>query len=464
MDLLRKAFGLREDQEQLMIAPLLILIFLIILFALRGFVQNRDAGALTYSAVGDILPAASAPVIKDGTTNTVQFAGSYLPNQRVDLLIDGTLVEQVETDRLGRWTYEMTLPDGRHNLRLTARRDGLTVESPAYPFAIRSGGVIESDRSAVNYLPRLGESETLNGIPIQDPSFEPDLDGMAITAGRVTLTGTSTPGSQVIVSTDGRTLGRVAVGDDGQWTLSSTFDEPGNYTIDVRSVERPDRPIDTITITIGQVLQTPTIELVADRPDPNTVNLIGTGEPNVDLSIFNNGEFIGLVTTDMDGNWAFDYPLPPNETTFEFVAVANAEGALEPAISTPTRLRRPAEPARITLDPLTEESADFTVGENLATGNINLSGTGQPVGTPVFIFLNNTQLGTTTIDSNGLWNFTTEVNLPPGTHAVVALLGNESGEMLTSSEVATLIVPEGEPDEGSLRGIFVVIQSEENLR
>lgn len=455
MDLLRKVFGLREDQERLIIMPLLFLIFLIILFSLRGCVPGRDAGELTLSGVGDVLPAASAPVIKDSDTNNVQLAGSYLPNDRVDLYIDGEFVERVETDRLGLWTYETTLPNGSHNLRIVAQRDGGTVESTTYPFVVRAGGSIDSDRSAVNYLPRIGESETLNGVPIEDPRIDSSIDGMAVTSGRVALSGRGTPGSQVIVTANGRTLGRILVGDDGRWALNSNFNEPGDYEIAVRSVESPNRPIGTANITIGKALQTPTIELNRDRStDRNVVRLIGTGAPNSELGIMINGQLAYFASTDADGNWALDVNVEPDATELEFVAMANDEGALEAVFSTPTRLKRAAlspEPtaeaagvAMITFDPLTTESADFDITDGLASGDLNLSGAGDPVGAQVVVLLNDTQLGDTTIDTSGQWNFGTEVNLSPGTYQLSAELRDTDGTVLAVSDTTTLIIPEGE--------------------
>lgn len=453
MDLLRKAFGLREDQERLIIAPLLILIFLVIIFALRGCLPSRDASALTYGNVGNVLPAASAPIIKNRAENNVQFAGSYLPNDHVELFIDGQFVERVETDRLGRWTYETTMSDGRHDLRVTAQRDGGTIESSTYPFNVQRVGSVESDRSAVNYLPRIGESDTLNGLPIQDPLFGAGLDGVLVAAGSIALSGTSTPGSEVIVTTGDRTLGRVRVDDSGRWELNSNFTEPGSYPIEVRSVESPDRPIDTITLNIGRTLQRPTIELNPERSaDRGIIRLQGTGEPNVDLGIFTNEQLSGVATTDADGNWFLDVAVAPEETSFEFVAVANDADALEPAISTPTRLQRGAAiveteaeatgAAAITLDPLTLESADLDITNGLASGNIDLSGTGEPIGAQVVLFLNDTQLGDTTIDTSGQWNFTTELNLSPGTYQVSAELRDDDGSVLSTSETTTLIIPE----------------------
>lgn len=445
MDLLRKAFGLREDQERLIIVPLLILLFLITLFALRGCLPNRDAGELTYRPVGTVLPAASAPVIKDVEVDNVQFAGSYLPNDQVSLYVNDSFLATVETDRIGRWEYTTTLPRGRrYNLRVTAQdADGGALESSTYPFIVRSIGSLDSDRSAVNYLPRIGESETLNGVPIEDPLFLAGLNGSAYSVGRVALAGTSTPGSQVIVTTSDRTLGRVRVDQSGSWELDGTFNEPGNYELQVRSVEAPNRPIDTINIQIARVLQAPTIEMLPNRPDPNVVNLLGTGEPNSDIELYSNGIFIGLVTTDADGNWAFDYTLPTGETNFEFVAISNAADVLEPAISTPTRLQRAVLPARVTLDPV---SADFDAGVDLSTGNVLFSGTGRPVGTQVIVLVNDEPVGETTVDADGNWEIAAEISRAPGDYAVAALLGSNEDGLLATSETSVLTVPAGEPE------------------
>jgi hypothetical protein len=449
MDLLRKVFGLREDQERLIIMPLLFLIFLIILFSLRGCLPSRDAGALTFGSIGNVLPAASAPIINDSLTNNVQFAGSYLPNERVNLIVDGTFVAQVETDRLGRWTYETTLPDGQHNLRVTAERDGGTVESTTYPFIVRAVGSVDSDRSAVNYLPRIGESDTLNGVPIQNPLFGAGLDGGTFPAGRIALAGTSTPNSQVIVTTGDRTLARVRVGEDGRWALNSTFDEPGDYEIQVRSVESPDRPIDTINLTIGRTLQRPTIELNPDRSsDRNIVRLMGTGAPNTDLGILTNGQLSGVVTTDAAGNWTLDVELPADETDFEFVAVAAAEDALEPAISTPTRLRRAvlpppaAEAVAVAFDPLLIDADSLAFNNGFASGAVDLTGTGEPVGARVLLLLDGVPLGSTTIDANGRWVLGQELNLAPGTYQLSAEIRDENDAVLATSNLTTIDIPE----------------------
>ena len=167
-----------------------------------------------------------------------------------------------------------------------------------------SAGVVEPAEPAT-------EEAMLPELPV--PTF--DLPTGDLTTGAFTLTGTGEPGSEVDVLANGESLGTTTVGEDGTWSLDTSFDEPGDYDITVNGLDDDGNTYassEASRLSFGLPefdFALPTFDLPTGDLRAGEFTLTGTGEPGSEVEVMADGESLGTTTVDEDGTWSLDTTL-----------------------------------------------------------------------------------------------------------------------------------------------------------
>ncbi len=215
--------------------------------------------------------------------------------------------------------------------------------------------------------------------------------------GHVAFAGSGEPDATLALLANGKTIGEVVVGDDGQWLLETEKLAPGDYVFQVRNHALPDEAPATRQLTIPKfsgdyALPTWAAPLLGED---GAVILSGTGEPGATVVIFANGKKIGEDVVDADGKWELAAGQLP-AGTYQFSAkTVDAKGA---------EVNEAAADSPFVVAPPTPSYALPTwaaplLGED---GAVILSGTGEP-GATVVIFANGKKIGEAVVDADGKW-------------------------------------------------------------
>ncbi|MDU8927485.1 Ig-like domain-containing protein [Alisedimentitalea sp. MJ-SS2] len=374
----------------------------------------------------------SATEHADGVT----FSGTTQPGSTVTVEVNGVAHTTI-ADGNGNWSVDFApgeLPVGELDL-------------PVNVTSTDAAGNVTTTSGTVRI-------DTVNSVTVDDGSIEGDG---TINAGErsdgVTLTGTTQPGSTVMVEVNG--VSRPA-----------TVDSNGNWSVDFAPGELPvgelDLPIhvtstdaagNTATTTgsvhidtVNQVgFNDATIEgegvvNAAERGDG--VTLEGTTQPGATVTVEMNG-VTRTVTADANGNWSADFAaseLPEGEVTLP-VTVTSTDAAGNVATTT----------GDVEIDTIVRDfdttgtpgGIDGVVNAAEAAGGVTLTGTVEP-GSTVMVDLGGVTRPAA-VDANGNWTVSfAPGDIPAGNHnlQVTATATDPAGNVSTVSgsvEVDTVV-------------------------
>lgn len=161
----------------------------------------------------------------------------------------------------------------------------------------------------------------------------------------------------------------------------------------------------TPTAGIGVTITGPQDQEIFEHEELITVT--GTGEPNTEITISVDGSPVGTANTDEDGNWSFplEDPLAPGDHSITADAENGSTGKVNITVKDPA-----------------DEATDIVINgpKDGATvpSNTVVYGKAEPF-TPVKIFVDGTEVGTTNADGKGAWTFDLN-DLTPGEHTITA--------------------------------------------
>ncbi|EIM17077.1 Ig-like domain-containing protein [Pseudomonas chlororaphis] len=197
---------------------------------------------------------------------------------------------------------------------------------------------------------------------------------------------------------------------------------------------------------IGQILDNVGDQQGAIQPgqstDDNTPTITGTGEPGSTIEIIDNGNVIGEVVVDGNGNWEFTpAPLPDGGHVITVRPEGgNESGGVEIIIDTQA-------PGQVSIDGVTDDFGPKTgavahqgqTDDNTPT----LNGRAEP-GSLVSIYDRGQLLGTTQADANGQWVFTPAA-LADGEHHFTATATDAAGNIGLPSELYAVTIKTNGP-------------------
>ena len=177
-----------------------------------------------------------------------------------------------------------------------------------------------------------------------------------------------------------------------------------------------------------------------------TVDVVieGTATPGQEVIIRLDGDVIGSVVADVDGNWSFalDEPLPAGEYTIE------VEAARDPELRTAD--------VTFVVDPLPPfvRIDEPAAGQGVRPPLPAVSGQADP-GTTYVVTLNGEEIGTGVVAEDGTWVVALPEDLEPGEYMVEIVVTDEFTGLSGSAEVTFDVLPPvfiaiDEPTEGAL--------------
>jgi predicted nucleic acid-binding Zn-ribbon protein len=361
-------------------------------------------------------------VINDATPT---YTGTGIAGATIDLTVDGTTIEDAATvDEDGNWEFTPTteLADGPHTVSATQTLDGAT-----------------SVASAVNDF--VVDTDAPDAPVITDPD-----EGSTITDNTPTVTGTGEPGATVTVAVDGEEIDDVTVDGDGNWELPLTDPlDDGEHTVSATQTDEAgnESAADDVTFVVDTEALPPVITAPADGSSTNdtTPTVVGTGEPGASVAVEIDGEPVGTVTVDGDGNWELPLtdPLDEGDHTVSAVQTDEAGNVSDPAENDFTvDTTAPAAPV------ITSPEDGDTIDDRTPT----IEGTGEP-GTTIVVIVDGEPVGEATVDEDGNWSLTLPDPLSDGDHTIEAVAVDEAGNESGSDSIEITVDVADSTDGGS---------------
>ena len=320
-----------------------------------------------------------------------------------------TAMAMVEPDGTWSATPDQDLPDGIYTIEATATRpDGSSASD-------RVTVIVDAQEPAIVITsPADGMITNIT---------QPVLQGTTEPRARVTVTVTDEAGAVVF-------MGEVRADPDGSWSIpvSAPLAE-GTYTVDAQAVDRVGNTssAQSVDFTVdstspGVTLDTP---VAGTRTDDTTPTLSGTTVPGGTVEIFVDGEKVGEVVADEDGDWTYDVEaeLEPGKHYFEATATDDA-GNESSSGKVPVSID--GGPA-----PTITSPAD---GAQVTGPDVTVTGTGTP-GDEVTVRLNGSR-ETVTVGEDGTFEVTLS-SVPPGANKTLSVTSSDGAR----SEIQVTVLP-----------------------
>lgn len=204
--------------------------------------------------------------------------GSGTPGSTVEVVIDGQAVGTTEVNEDGTWSLVTNL----------ARGD--------YEVSVRT---LDADGNVV------AEAEVIELVvaaPVAAPTLDLPTTEAGIAAGDVELSGTSTPGSRVVIEINGEEAETVEVDEDGNWSYTADLAEAGDYQVVARAVDDSGEPIaETEPVTITTIASMDLLAVAADEGEfGSLLAAIAAASPTAMITetLQSEGPFTLLAPTD----------------------------------------------------------------------------------------------------------------------------------------------------------------------
>ena len=390
-----------------------------------------------------------APVLGNvanaGVTNDRQpsFSGTSLnAGDTVTVFDNGVLLGSVTVSANGSWNFtpSTNMAEGSHSISYTVTDTAGNQSnlSPISQFTIDSQAP-----SAV--------------VKITAISDDTDIGGDFITSDTsLTVAGTVTglaSGERVQISLDNGLTWSDVSQNSTSWTYTDTRTlQSGNVQYQVRVVDSAGNSTATVskTVSIDTTLSNSAIAITSISDDTgtpadfitrdNVLTINGTVTTLVNgqkaqISLDNGSTWIDLSVN--NGAWSYNDSRVLTEGDHVYkVRVVNSAGTIVGATAAQLVVVDSIAPTDPTTAPVLVDDVAPVVG-NINTDTVSndnkptISGTGAPLNSIVFIYDNNSLIGSVTANSNGTWSYTPSSALAEGTHQInysyKDIAGNESG-------------------------------------
>lgn len=228
---------------------------------------------------------------------SIAFSGNAEPGAEIQISIDGAPIGKARAGNDGAWSLSTTIDKpGDHTVVVQ------TLDS--------SGGVAAASSPAK--LAIVAPAPQIAAPTLTLPSGP-------TTAGSITLSGAGTPGAQVDVLVDGKSVGTAKVGADGKWSLPIDL-LAGAHEITVNALDSGGNVVAAAGPARLEVApaRAPAITFPADGAQlaAGPFTMAGAGAPGSRIEILDSDKVIGTVTVGADGTWSF--PVTPSVGTASY--------------------------------------------------------------------------------------------------------------------------------------------------
>nr|WP_280176356.1 Ig-like domain-containing protein [Methylorubrum populi] len=249
-----------------------------------------------------------------------------------------------------------------------------------------------------------------------------------------TITGSSDPGSVVLISVNGVEIGSTVANGDG--TFAFTPGTPlANGAISITATARDtagnvSAASPAVTGTIDTIPPAvPLLSTVSGSIGDNTPTITGTADPGSTVTLSSNGSVLGTATADQNGQFSFT----PLQALADGAAVitATAWDAAGNASAASTAIT-------LTIDTVAPSAPAFTLASGATANNTpTITGTAEALAL-VVIYNGADELGTLSADANGVFSFTPATPLADGSYTLTATARDAAGNTGPASASITL--------------------------
>ena len=345
--------------------------------------------------VDAVAPAAPVVLPSNGTS----ISGTAEPGSTVTLTDgSGTSIGQTTADGNGNWSFTPATP----------LPDGAVINATATDAAGNTGGQ---------------GGTTVDAVPPAAPVLNLS-NGSAVT-------GTAEPGSRVILTDgNGDPIASVTVDGSGNWSYTPATPLPNGTVVNAVAVDGSGNASAGSSVTIdSQAPAAPVLDV------SNGTLIVGTAEPGSTVTLTDgNGNPIGQVTTNGNGDWTFTPVAPLPDGTVINATATDATG-------------NTSAPSSITVDAV----APAAPVVNPSNG-ITLTGTAEPGSVVTLIDGSGNPFGQAPVDSNGNWSFPLATPLPDGSVVSATATdasGNTSGATSITVDALAPAAPVLNPSNGN---------------
>ncbi len=423
--------------------------------------DGTDSGASpTDDLTNDQTPTFTAP------------AGTGVPGDLVTIYVDGELVATGTVAEDGSYEVTPTTPiaEGPHNVTASFT-DPAGNEGPQSLVLSIEIDITPPSELAINPNPMV------DGLVNADEAPNTVVSGSGVEpTSTVTVTFTDS---------EGHTVGPVmaTVNDDGTWTSSPTdLTSLVDGSITITAVESDDAGnvgepvVSELTLDTTPPTAAATPPNLVDSSDSGSSNTddvtsdttptfnapAGTGEPGSTVTLYIDGEPVGMALVNEDGSYTVDVPAVspltdgPHAVTVTFTDPAGNEGPPSPVLSIVVDTTAPI--AAVIAPDLTNESDSGSYSTDDLTNDTTPTfsappGTGEP-GSTVTLYVDGEPVGTALVNADGSYT----VSLPPGSpltdgpHEVAVSFTDPAGNEGPLSPALDFIVDSTAPDGLAIDG------------
>ncbi|MCP1652793.1 Ig-like domain-containing protein, partial [Pseudomonas nitroreducens] len=401
-------------------------------------------------------------------------SGKAEADAKVTIYDNGSPMGSVVADKDGKWSYTPTTPisEGSHTFTADATDKAGNTSGKSDPFNIVTDYTPPAKPTIDQILDDVG---SITG---------PIAKGGVTDDSKPTLSGTTEANATVTVYDNGSKLGTATAGADGKWSFTPTAaisegahaftvdatDKAGNTSAKsdpfniVTDYTPPAKPsIDQILDDVGSITGPIAKGGVTDDSKPT---LSGAAEANATVTVYDNGNKLGVATAGADGKWSFTPTTPISEGAHAFTVDATDKAGNTSVKSDPfnivTDYTPPAKPViEQILDDVGSITGPIAQGGVTDDSKPTLSGTTEANAT-VTVYDNGSKLGTATAGADGKWSFTPTAAISEGAHAFTIDATDKAGNTSVKSDpfnIVTDYTPPAKPvieqildDVGSITG------------
>ncbi len=362
-----------------------------------GNAANLSLSGLTQSGPQIDTTALTAPVIANDVINTndsITLTGTAQDKTTIHVWNGSTELGATTANANGAWSFTTgELTAGSYTFTATATATGPNgVTSPM----------------SAGFDPTIGAPAApaiVSFSPDSGPAAE-DLTNASI----LTLTGTAGANSTVAVFDGSTELGTTTANGSGQWNYATGALANGEHSFTATEIIglNVSAPSADLKVTVDTVPPTPPVIVNDVSNTNNSVTLSGTAEADSTVTVYDGTTELGTATVGGAGTWTY-------------TSGTLADGA-HSFTATDTDLASSVSSASAVLSVTvgtTPPGAPIIVHDTInANSTITLGGTAAANST-LEVFDGSIELGTTTVDGSGVWNYTTG-KLASGNHTIFA--------------------------------------------
>ncbi len=360
----------------------------------------------------------------DLTSGSLRWRGTGEPGATVELLANGEVLDRATVDADGNWVFNNDYNFAAGDVDFSAR-------------------MIGADGDDLGEL--AGNSVAIPDLSIAEldaPTLRLDSDGDVVEGDEITFSGTASPNADIEILLDGKVVEMVSADADGNFTYSTSTLPAGDYALTARNAEDGQLETDAVAFNV-EAMPTAAPPMLgrifggSSADDP--IEFSGSAEAGREVELFVDGESIGTVVPDADGNFTLSAPVGAGErvVTVRYVddeAIGSDEQAFTVA------------------DVNGVGGAAITTAMPNEDGTVSVSGTA-PAGSEVEIISGDGVIGTVSADDDG--NFSIDVTLPDDSNNTIgAQTTDENGVTIgfDSVPVATGALVNADDGDGAENG------------